>query len=134
MKHQIKSLIYCWFYTTSLILLLFVALFFWDNHSYKGDYGFMFQVIAAIVWLSIPGVMAYALLCLGLAMLNIRPLTQLVVRVLISWVYAWPFLALAVELLRLQSIAFASIIGITVGISWHWTKTKHGFTLVNANQ
>ena len=134
MQHQIKSLIYSWFYTTSLILLLFVVLFSWDNHPFKGDYGFMFQIIAAIVWLSVPGAMAYALLCLGLAMLRVRPWTQLAVRLLISWIYAWPFLALAVDIMRLQSIAIASLVGIAVGISWHWTKTKHGFTLINANQ
>jgi hypothetical protein len=130
MKHQLQSLIRAWSLATGLSILIFGVIFFGDNHPFKGDISFMLRVMMAIVWISIPGIVVYAAACLGLAMLRVRPGWQLFIRLLAAWIYLFPFVSLAAEYLRLQSIGMAAFVGVGVAVIWHWKQTKHGFTLV----
>lgn len=130
MKRQLKSLIRAWSLGTGLSILIFGVIFFGDHHPYKGDISFMLRVVMAIIWISIPGIVVYAGVCLGLAMLRVHPGWQLFIRLSASWIYLFPFVSLAAEYLRLQSIGMAAVIGVSVTVIWHWKQTKYGLTLV----
>lgn len=132
MYHQINLLIKCWLYATTATILLFLLLFFSDNHPLKGNALFMFQIMMSVVILSVPGILLYALLCLGLAMLGVPSAYQLMIRLLASWIYCWPFIGIASSLLRLQSIGMAAILGVSLGIIWHWQHNRNGFTLTSS--
>lgn len=95
----------------------------------QSDWLFMLQAMAAVVMLSVPGIILYALLCVGLAMLGVPPGYQLVVRLISAWIYCWPFLGMAAMMLRLQSLGFATLAGVSIGIIWHWHNSRHGITL-----
>jgi hypothetical protein len=133
MYQHLTLLLRCWLYATISTLVLFGALFHFDQHPMKGDWLFMLQAMAAVVMLSIPGIILYALLCVGLAMLGVPPYYQLAVRLISAWIYCWPFLGMAAMLLRLQSLGFATIAGVSIGIIWHWNSSRYGITLQSPN-